>query len=484
MNYNVSELEPRMLWKNFARLNKIPRASKKEEKAVAFIKEIGQQLGLVTCVDRTGNILIRKPATHGMEDRKMIVLQSHLDMVHQKNAATAFDFDSQGIRMIIDGNWVKAVDTTLGADNGIGVAAMLAVLESTDLPHPPLEMLFTIDEETGMTGAMGVTADFLEGRILLNLDTENDNEIDIGCAGGIDITATLKYQEEKTETGMTTFTIAVTGLKGGHSGMDIHLGLGNANKIMNVILRRCAELTDLRLASIDGGGLRNAIPRESIAVVAVPEEKQQALSEFLNLEKVRLEKEWQPQEPGLTISFEAVEKVERLMDRATSYRIYETIEAVRNGPVAMSDKVPGLVQTSNNLARVSVGTGKVHITCLTRSSVASAKTELANQLMKVFQKAGFMVDLGGSYPGWDPDPDSVILGIATAQYFRMFGSLPEVQACHAGLECGILKGTYPDMDMISFGPTILGAHSPQERVSIPSVIKFWNFLQCLLKYGP
>lgn len=484
MSTDVLSLLPAEVWQHFAALNAIPRPSKKEGRVTAFIRAFGQRLGLETIQDETGNVIIRKPATPGMEQRTPVVLQSHLDMVHQKNNDTVFDFEAEGIQMFVEGDWVRARGTTLGADNGIGVAAIMGILESKDLPHPALEALFTIDEETGMTGAMGLKGGVLRGRILLNLDTENDGELDIGCAGGIDVTATRNYNAEQLPQGHTAITVTVKGLTGGHSGMDIHKGLGNANKIMNRLLYFAALESDLRISSLSGGSLRNAIPRESIAVVTFP------VADAVKVEKVLaavaddIKAEYRTMEPGLLITWNACPAPARVMSAPHQQDLLRMIYGAPNGVYRMSADIKDLVETSNNVAKVTVGEGQLEVACLTRSSVESSKMDLAHALKAVFEAGGCRVQFSGSYPGWTPNVHSPILKVMTGLYTTMFGSEPDIVACHAGLECGILGGNYPGMDMISFGPTILGAHSPDERVSVSSVQKFWLFLQEVLKQIP
>ncbi|WP_349664064.1 aminoacyl-histidine dipeptidase [Cellulophaga lytica] len=482
MSKDIRELEPKAVWNKFADLNAVPRPSKKEERVIQFMLDFGASLQLETLKDEVGNVIIRKPATPSLENKKMVTLQSHLDMVHQKNNDTVFDFDTQGIQMYIDGDWVRAQGTTLGADNGMGVATIMALLESTDIPHPALEALFTIDEETGMTGAMGLKGGVLQGDILLNLDTEEDDEIDIGCAGGVDITARRIYELEPVQANFTGYKVTVKGLNGGHSGMDIHRGLGNANKIMNRLLYNISLHTDLAISEIDGGSLRNAIPRESNAIVAV-----KVTDEFLaNFEKLvnTIKSELKVTEPNLIISLTEVALPENVMEKEAQQKMLRGIYTAHNGVYAMSASMADLVETSNNIARVIVKDGAIKIGCLTRSSVNSGKMDLANALKSAFELADFKVDFSGEYPGWNPNPDSAILKVLSAQYKTVFGTDAKVVACHAGLECGILGQNYPDMDMISFGPTIKGAHSPDERVSISSVQKFWKFTLEVLKNSP
>lgn len=484
MSTAIRQLEPSSLWNHFSDLNAVPRPSKKEERVIQFMVDFGKKLNLETKVDEVGNVIITKPATKGFEDRKTIVMQSHLDMVHQKNADTVFDFDKEGIKMLIDGDWVTADGTTLGADNGLGVASIMAVLSSTNIPHPEIEALFTIDEETGMTGAMGLKGGLLNGEILLNLDTEDDDEIDIGCAGGIDITATRSYQEESTPVKTTAYKISVTGLQGGHSGMDIHKGLGNANKIMNRLLFNGFEQFGLRISEISGGSLRNAIPRESFATVVIDDVHKDAfLFEIGELIEI-IKKEFNTVDSGLTVDIKPISAPERIMDLGVQEGFIKSIYAALNGVYRMSPDIEDLVETSNNVAKVEVKQGQIRIDCLTRSSSETSKYDLANSLRSSFELAGFEVEYSGSYPGWQPNINSEILDVLTSQYKNLFKEEPRVVACHAGLECGILGQNYPKMDMISFGPTIRGAHSPDEKVSISSVQKFWKFLLHILENIP
>ncbi|WP_189360098.1 aminoacyl-histidine dipeptidase [Algibacter mikhailovii] len=484
MSTEIRQLEPKSLWNKFADLNAVPRPSKKEERVIAFMKNFGENLGLKTVVDEVGNVIIKKPATQGMEDRITVVMQSHLDMVHQKNNDTAFDFDTQGIDMFIDGDWVKARGTTLGADNGLGVATIMAILESTDIPHPAIEALFTVDEETGMTGAMGLKGGLLSGGILLNLDTEEDDEIGVGCAGGIDVTAKRNYEEEETPEFKVGYAISVTGLQGGHSGMQIHEGLGNANKIMNRVLFDGFENFGLRISSIDGGSLRNAIPRESNAIIAIDAVHEDAFLLDMALVVNTIQRELKTMEPDLKISVSKCETPKSIMDLGVQEGFTRAMYAAINGVYRMSADIPGLVETSNNIARVLVKDGSIHVGCLTRSSVESAKIDLMNTLRATFELTGCEVECSGDYPGWTPNMDSAILKVMKPLYKELNGEDPHVAACHAGLECGILGQNYPEMDMISFGPNIKGAHSPDERAQISSVQKYWKFVLAILKQIP
>ncbi len=485
MSHEIRNLEPKALWNKFSDLNAVPRPSKKEERVIAFMMEFGKKLGLDTIQDKVGNVIIKKPAASGMENRKTVVLQSHLDMVHQKNNDTDFDFDTQGIEMYVDEDWVRAKGTTLGADNGIGVATIMAILESTEIKHPAIEALFTIDEETGMTGAMGLEGGMLEGEILLNLDTEEDDEIDIGCAGGIDVTAEAEYDEEEVPESSVAYTITVKGLNGGHSGMDIHKGLGNANKIMNRLLFEGFDNFGLQISQIKGGSLRNAIPRESVAQVIIAQVYDDAFVYDMQQIVNEIKTELATTEPALEIIFEKQEKLPaKVMPPVAQFYFVRAMYAAHNGVYRMSADFDDLVETSNNIAKVEVGNGKLSIQCLTRSSVESSKMDLANALRATFELMGCEVTFSGSYPGWTPNPKSEILDVLTSIYEKQNGHQANVVACHAGLECGILGTNYPDMDMISFGPTIRGAHSPVERVSISSVQKYWKFVLEILENIP
>lgn len=484
MSTEIRNIEPKIVWNHFADLNAVPRPSKKEERVIQFMVDFGKNLNLKTEVDKVGNVIIRKPASTGMEDRKTVVMQGHLDMVHQKNSDTVFDFDTEGIKMFVDGDWVKAEGTTLGADNGLGVAAIMAILSSTEIAHPAIEALFTIDEETGMTGAMGLEGGVLTGEILLNLDTEEDDEIGMGCAGGVDVTATRTYSKESTPENTTAFSIAVTGLNGGHSGMDIIKGLGNANKIMNRLLFNGFENFGLRISEINGGSLRNAIPRESFANIVIDTVSKDPFlfetNELIN----NIKAEFLTLEPNLSIEISETSLPEKVMDLGVQEGLIKSIYGALNGVYRMSPDVEGLVETSNNIARVIVKDGAIKIGCLTRSSSETNKWDLANSLRSTFELAGFEVEFSGSYPGWLPNINSEVVNLVANLYEELHGEKANVAACHAGLECGILGQNYPDMDMVSFGPNIKGAHSPDERAQISSTQKFWKFLLEILKNTP
>ena len=482
-NNTIKKLKPESIWNHFADLNSVPRPSKKEEKVIKFIKDFGASLHLETIEDICGNVVIKKPATPGYENRKKVVLQSHLDMVCQKNNDVDFDFETQGIQMTYEGDWVHALGTTLGADNGIGVAAIMSVLSSKDIEHPAIEALFTIDEETGLTGAFELSKDILSGDILLNLDTEEDDEIDIGCAGGIDVTAKANYEEKEINKNSKTYRINLSGLHGGHSGMEIHKGLGNSNKLLNRFLYDFLKF-NIQLISFDGGGLRNAIPREASAIFSISSEFESKLQEQFNHLYSEIKSEFSSIDSNLTIQLSQIDHVEKGLSIEDSKKFISSLQAAPNGVFRMSPDIEGLVEASNNIARVKLEKGKAEIQCLTRSSVESSKMWVATSLEAALQLGGMKVELTGSYPGWKPNPSSEILKLAESIYEKKYGEKPSVQACHAGLECGIIGEKYPSMDMISFGPTIKGAHSPKERVSISSVQKFWDFLLEILKNIP
>ncbi|HET6243827.1 MAG: aminoacyl-histidine dipeptidase [Bacteroidetes bacterium] len=484
VNSVVRALEPKALWNYFADLNAVPRPSKKEERVIQFIKDFGNSIGLDTMEDEIGNVIIKKASTPGMEQRETILLQSHLDMVHQKNNDTLFDFDLQGIQMELEGDWVRAKGTTLGADNGIGVATIMALLASKEIAHPAIEALFTIDEETGMTGALNLKAGLFSAKIMLNLDTEDDTELTIGCAGGIDVTVTGNIEQVKTREEMIGFKLTLKGLTGGHSGMDIHKGRANANKLMNGLLLKAGEQFNLKIASIDGGSLRNAIPRESVAVVALAKIKEQAFLDFANREAEALKMKFKTTDPNLSLLVQQTEAPLNVIGDKFQGELLSAIKNCPNGVYSMSPDIDGLVQTSNNLARVLLKDTSYTILCLTRSSVDVEKMKLAGEIKNEFEQCGSKVELAGNYPGWTPKPDAKIASLMSKLYREMFDSEPHVNACHAGLECGIIGGNYPGMEMISFGPNITGAHSPDEKVQISSVQKYWSFLLETLKRIP
>ncbi len=476
MNEALHNLEPKALWTNFASLTRIPRPSKKEAQIIQFVKEFGEKLGLKTIVDEVGNVIIKKPATAGMENRRGVILQGHLDMVPQKNSDKKHDFATDPIETIIDGEWVKANGTTLGSDNGIGCATAMALLESKNIPHGPLEALFTIDQETGMTGAFGLKGGILDGDILINLDSEEEGELCIGCAGGINTNATFTYTEQAVPGGVVAYKVIVKGLKGGHSGVDIHLGRGNANKIMFRYLWQCNKYYRMRLASISGGNLRNAIPREAFAVIVLPKDKEQAALEYAQKFAETVKKELATVDGGVTFEVVATEMPLSLIDKCTTDNLIKAVYSCPNGVMRMSDDMHGIVETSTNLAVVESKDGEIKVLNLLRSSVDSAKLDLSQMVESVFTLAGASVSHEGSYPGWKPNVNSPILNTMKEIYAKKFGKQVVVNVIHAGLECGLLGGVYPTWDMVSAGPTIKYPHSPDEKVNIASVQKFWEFI--------
>ena len=478
------DLSPKVIWKHFYSLTQIPRPSKVEDQIQEFMVNFGKGLGLETIKDETGNVIIKKPATPGMENRKGIILQGHLDMVPQANSDTPHDFEKDPIEAMIDGEWVTANGTTLGADNGMGVAASMAVLEATDIEHGPIEALFTCDEETGMTGAFGLQPGVLDGDILLNLDSEDEGELYVGCAGGEDVTATFTFKQDQIPAGHKAFNIAVTGLKGGHSGMDIVLGRGNANKLLFRFLKNTSRNMGVRVASIKGGSLRNAIPREAFAVITCPEDKVAEMKTYFDEYAEVAKAEFAATEPDMTFGLDATSEPAYVMDLEATARIINGVKACPNGVMRMSDSMPGLVETSVNLAVVTSDDNTVEVMCLMRSSVDSAKNSLGSMIESVFTLAGATVEFSGAYPGWKPNMDSPILKAMQDVYQKMYGNIPEIKAIHAGLECGLLGGVYPNWDMISCGPTIRFPHSPDEKVNIASVQKWWDFLLETLKNAP
>jgi dipeptidase D len=478
----LSSFEPKALWQNFELLNAVPRASKKEAAIIAYVKAFGSNLNLSVYEDEVGNIIIKKPASAGMEGKPTICLQGHLDMVHQKNNDTVFDFATDGIKMYIDGDWVKAKGTTLGADNGLGVAAILAILESNTIVHPPIEALFTIDEETGMTGALALQGGLLDATYMLNLDTEEDDELTIGCAGGIDVTGTGKYNITAAPINVVAYKITLNGLTGGHSGIDIHKGRANANKLMNRVLWNVNEKCNMQICSIDGGSLRNAIPRESVAFLNIEAAEITAFEEMISTFNEMYKAEFLFTDPNLNLKIEKLNTVINGLDKTTQQKLLQVIYSLPNGIYRMDSNIEGLVQTSNNLARIEVKEGEYSIKCLTRSSVNTEKLDLVSMLQSCFNMLGAETTFGGSYPGWAPKPDSDLVKLMVAKYKELHNNeMPKVNACHAGLECGILGTNYPTMQMISFGPTIHGAHSPDEKASIPSAQKFWKYLLVVLE---
>ena len=479
------DIKPAGVFKYFEEICQVPRPSKKEEKMIAYLKAFGAKHNLETKVDEAGNVLIKKPATPGKENLQTVVLQSHIDMVCEKNNDVQHDFLTDPIETEIDGEWLKAKGTTLGADNGIGVATELAILADDSIEHGPLECLFTVDEETGLTGAFALKEGFMSGDILLNLDSEDEGEIFIGCAGGIDSVAEFTYKEIEVPAGYFFFKVEVKGLKGGHSGGDIHLGRGNANKILNRFLTRIANNHDLYLCEINGGNLRNAIPREAYAICAVPEDAKHDVRTELNIFASEMEDELSVVEPDLKLVLESETPRQTAIDQDTTDRLLKALYAAPHGVYAMSQDIPGLVETSTNLASVKMKPDHIiRIETSQRSSILSARNDMANTVRAVFRLAGAEVTFGEGYPGWKPNPHSPILEVAAESYKRLFGVEAKVKAIHAGLECGLFLDKYPTLDMISFGPTLTGVHSPDERMLIPTVEKFWKHLLDILVHVP
>lgn len=485
MDKNLKALQPALVWKHFAEMTQIPRPSSHEEKIRQYIIDFAKAQGLEWKEDTAHNVYVRKPATKGMENRKGVVLQAHLDMVPQKNNDKVFDFEKDPIEAYIDGDWVTADGTTLGADNGIGAAAILAVLEDQTLVHGPVEALFTATEETGMDGAFGLEGGMLQGDMLLNLDSETEGELYVGCAGGLDATATFTYEAEATPAcDCVALKLTAKGMKGGHSGIQIGYQRANANKVLFRFLDTVAEQHPFRIASVDGGGLRNAIPREAEAVVLFCKEQKEAVVAAVKAYEELIVKEFEDIEDHIQIFAEEVAMPQEVMPKALSENLVKAIIACPDGVQKMSISMEGLVQTSTNLARV-VSDGKtVKVQCLLRSSVRSEKEFLGQRIAAVFALAGGQTELSGSYDGWNPNMKSPILAAMTTSYEQLYGKRPAVTAIHAGLECGIIGSKYPNLDMISFGPTICYPHSPDEKVEIASVGKFYDFLLRTLENVP
>lgn len=485
MSKCICTLEPQSIWENFYKLTQVPRPSNHEEQAREFVMNWAKENGIHAEMDEASNILLSKPATPGMENRKGVILQGHLDMVPQKNEDKQHDFTKDPIAAYIDGEWVTADGTTLGADNGIGVAAGMGILLSKDIPHGPVEVLITATEETGMDGANGIRPNWVKGDILLNLDSETEGELYVGCAGGIDGEIEFTYTPEDVPAGSKAYQINLKGLKGGHSGMDINLGRGNANKLFFRFLKAVCKELGLRLANVSGGNMRNAIPREAFGVVTVPAANVDTfLAKVKEYEEI-FKAELSAKEPNLALYAEETEMPKNVMPEQMQHNLINAIKACPNGAMRMIDSMPDTVETSNNLAIVTGGDGKVQIYMLMRSSVETAKTALAQVVDAVFELAGASkIAFVGEYPGWKPNPESAIRKEMEEVYQKLYGKTPAIMAIHAGLECGILGSTYPNWDMISFGPTICSPHSPDEKVNIESVGKFWEFLKATLAAIP
>ncbi len=481
MSNSIRNFEPKLLWEYFDDICKVPRPSKKEEQIIQFLKDFGAKQNLETLQDDIGNILMRKDATKGLENSPSVVLQSHMDMVCEKNSDVDFNFDTDAIIPVIDGEWVKAKGTTLGADDGIGVATQLAILASNNIEHGPLECLFTVDEETGLTGAFGLKPGFVKSEILLNLDSEDEGELFIGCAGGIDTLIEVEYETETLHNEYQFLNLTVNGLNGGHSGDEIQKGLGNAVKIMNRILWEASNKTGLRLANFNAGNLRNAIAREGFALVAIPNKNLEIFNSLFKELKTDIKAEYQITEKNLNISYQRSEESADVMVLEYQNALLNSLYACPHGVIAWSQSIANFVETSTNLASIRTKDYTAYITTSQRSSVESAKTDIANMVAATFRNVGAFVEHGDGYPGWTPNTNSKVLAQTEKSYKNLFGNKPKVLAIHAGLECGLIGETYPKMDMISFGPTIKGAHSPDERIKIDTVKMFWDLTLDVLK---
>lgn len=485
---SIKELEPRVLWGEFYEITRVPRPSKKEEKIIAYLLQWGKDHGIETKRDKAGNVLMRKAATPGCENLQPVVLQSHMDMVCEKNSDVKHDFDNDPIEAFIDGEWVKAKGTTLGADDGIGMAAQLAILVDPSVQHGPIECLFTVDEETGLTGAFALEAGFFEGKILINLDSEDEGELFIGCSGGVDTIGKFRYDTHKPMDGGQAFAITVSGLKGGHSGDDINKGLANAVKVLARLLEGVRTTSGaMQIASIEAGNLRNAIAREGKAVVIVAKKNEEHVVKAFDALAAALRKEFRTTEPLMKLELLATAMPEKAIGTADTNRLVQLLIALPHGVEEMSREMPNLVETSTNLASIRPLKGEekcLELTTSQRSSVDSAKIYIADRVKSTFSLAGCESRRTDGYPGWAPNPDSPILRVAEAAYQRLFGVKPIVRAIHAGLECGLFLEKYPELDMVSFGPTLRGVHSPDERMDISTVRKFWDLLLEILRTIP
>jgi dipeptidase D len=481
----LNALKPVAVWHYFEEITKIPRPSKKEENIIAFLTAFADKHKLEFRKDATGNVVILKPASEGFENRKTVCLQSHLDMVCEKNSSSGHNFETDPIQAIIEGDWVQAKDTTLGADNGIGIAAQLAILSDKTIKHGPLECLFTVDEETGLNGAKRLESGFFASQVLINLDSEDEGELFIGCAGGMNTVATLKYNMRRTPEGSSAFRIEVAGLQGGHSGADIHKNRGNSIKILNQFLWESRNRFGARLSVFEGGNLRNAIPREAFAVVIIPEKYNEVFTEYFHDCTRILKSEYFIDEPHITFTLQPASLPEKVIKKKVQEKLLNSLYACPHGVIAWSRVMENLVETSTNLASIKFDApNHIVISTSQRSSVSSAILQIANTVKSTFKLAGAMVEQTEGYPGWNPNPDSEILRITKSGYLRLFGREPQVKAIHAGLECGLFLEKYPFLDMISFGPTILDPHSPSERISITTTGKFWSLLLDVLQHIP
>lgn len=478
----IQDLDPKLLWKYFYELTQVPRPSKKEGRMIEYLLNFAQEHNLEAKKDDAGNVLIVKDATEGYEGYPTVILQGHVDMVCEKNSDKKFDFDKDPIETYVDGDWVKAQGTTLGADNGIGVAAALAILASDDIQHSKLECLFTVDEETGLTGAHALGENFLTGSILINLDTEEEGELYIGCAGGKGTVATFRFKRMDTPMEQYWFDLQIKGLNGGHSGSEIHKGLGNANKILTRVLWALLRKMEVRIASIKGGNLHNAIAREASAIVGVPIGDKDRSVEIIHSLAAQIKAELKVVDPNLEVQLLPTNTPEYIIDEDTVCALLNSLMACPHGVLAMSQDVPGLVEASTNLASIKMQEdNRILIGTSQRSSTESLKNYASNMVDAAFTLGDAIVEQSDGYPGWKPNPNSKILDIAKKSYKKLYGNYPQVKAIHAGLECGLFLEKYPSLDMVSCGPTITDAHSPAEQVNIPSVAKWWKFLLEVLK---
>lgn len=485
MNENLLQLKPQLVWSYFREILEVPRPSKKEEKIIAYLEKFAKKNGFEYKKDSCGNILIKGKATPGFENRQTVILQSHMDMVCEKNSDKIHDFEKDPIEAVIKDAWVYANGTTLGADDGIGVATALAILMDKEIQHGPIECLFTVDEETGLTGAFALKSDFLEGKILLNLDSEDEGEIFIGCAGGKDTVIKMPYKLEDASKTAIPYQLEIKGLKGGHSGDDINKGLANANKLLTRILWEATNVFSMRLADIQGGNLRNAIAREAKAVVLIPKTKKAKFEKFVKKMEQEMANEYRVTEPNLSAKAILINDMpKQVLVRNDQKKLLNSLYACPHGVIAMSQHIPNFVETSTNLASVKKQDDCILITTSQRSSIESSKDDVANMVAACFNLVGADVAHTDGYPGWAPNPESKIRSIAEDCYKRLFNKSPKVKAIHAGLECGLIGSTYPGMDMISYGPTLRGVHSPDERLEIETVQKFWDLTLEILKNIP
>ena len=478
----IKDLQPALLWGAFDEITKVPRPSRHEEKIREYLLNYAKNHSIEAKTDEVGNVVMKKPATPGRENSPVVVLQSHMDMVAEKNSDINHDFLSDPIQTYIDGDWVKAKGTTLGADNGIGMAAALAAMTDDSYVHGPLEALFTVNEEIGLEGAENLGKDMISGKILINLDSEDDGEIFIGCAGGIDTTATFTYKKSFSPDKFTYFKVKVSGLLGGHSGGDIHLGRANANKVIARFIWECSNKWDVEVSSFKGGNLRNAIPREAEAIFGIHDKHKDEIESFIHQYAEEIQNEYKGVEPTMKLDIEEVNKPDYCIDSATSLKLIRALYSAPHGVISMSKEIEGLVETSTNLAAVKMEDDcKIVVTTSQRSSLESRKNDIAGQVEAHFQLAGAEVSHSDGYPGWAPNIESEIMKVSAEAYEELFGVKPQIKAIHAGLECGLFLNKYPQLDMVSFGPTMRDVHSPDEKLLIPTVEKFWKHLILVLK---